>query len=182
MKPLIKIAISGKSGCGNTTASKLLAQTLDLRMINYTFRNLAAERGMGLQDLLALAGDDPSWDRYLDDKQVELAAAGNCVLGSRLAIWILKDADLRVYLKASPETRSQRIFVREREKRPALEQRQVVIETAERDRCDRDRYLKLYNIDNDKFDFADLIIDTSQRDPRMVLDDIMLALKAKKLI
>ena len=32
--------------------------------------------------------------------------------------------------------------------------------TLERDRQDRERYLHLYNIDNDDFHFADLILDT----------------------
>jgi cytidylate kinase len=182
MKPGIKIAISGKSGCGNTTASKLLAQTLDLRMINYTFRNLAVEKGMELKDLLAMAREDPSWDRFLDDKQVELASSGNCVLGSRLAIWFLKGADLSVYLTASPETRARRIWERESEKHPGILLEDVACDTAERDRQDRERYLKLYGIDNDDFAFADLVIDTTVREPRMVLEDIMRALADKKLI
>lgn len=182
MKPGIKIAISGKSGCGNTTASKLLAQTLDLRMINYTFRNLAAEKNLELNEILVQAQKDPSWDRFLDNKQAELAATGNCVLGSRLAIWILKDADLKVYLRASPETRAKRIWERESEKHPGLSLDSVIEDTARRDLHDRVRYLKLYGIDNDIFDFADLIIDTTTRDPRMVLDDIMQALASKKLL
>lgn len=182
MKPGIKIAISGKSGCGNTTASKLLAQTLDLRMINYTFRNLAQEKGLDLAQVLALAEHDPSWDRDLDLKQAQLASAGDCVLGSRLAIWILKDADLRVYLKASVETRASRIWGREHDLHPLVDGQTMLAETIERDRRDRERYLKLYNIDNDQFEFADLIIDVTHRDPRMILDDIMLALRHKKLL
>ncbi|HEY9053576.1 MAG TPA: hypothetical protein VIO60_02025, partial [Rectinemataceae bacterium] len=31
------IAISGKSGCGNTTVSRLVAKRLERRFINYTF-------------------------------------------------------------------------------------------------------------------------------------------------
>jgi cytidylate kinase len=182
MKPGIKIAISGKSGCGNTTASKLLAQTLDLRFINYTFRNLAQEKGLELKEVLALAEADPSWDRDLDNKQAELAAAGNCVLGSRLAIWILKDADLRVYLKASPETRAARIWGREQGAHPEIDNATMLADTIERDKRDRERYLKLYGIDNDQYEFADLIIDVTNRDPRMILDDIMMALKLKKLL
>ena len=40
----LRIAISGLSGCGNTTVSKKLSEMLGVRMINYTFRNLAEER------------------------------------------------------------------------------------------------------------------------------------------
>jgi cytidylate kinase len=44
----LRIAISGKSGCGNTTVSTLLAKTLGIKLINYTFRQLAEEKGMTL--------------------------------------------------------------------------------------------------------------------------------------
>ena len=43
LKKEIRIAISGKSGCGNTTVSGLLAQKLGIKLINYTFRQLAEE-------------------------------------------------------------------------------------------------------------------------------------------
>ncbi|MDR0624827.1 MAG: cytidylate kinase, partial [Treponema sp.] len=39
----LKIAVSGKSGCGNTTVSKIVADTLGLEFINFTFRSLARE-------------------------------------------------------------------------------------------------------------------------------------------
>ena len=37
----LRIAISGKSGCGNTTVSTLLSEKLGIKLINYTFRTLA---------------------------------------------------------------------------------------------------------------------------------------------
>lgn len=45
----LRIAISGASGCGNTTVSSLLADGLGIPCINYTFRNLAKELGMPLK-------------------------------------------------------------------------------------------------------------------------------------
>jgi len=68
-----KITISGKSGCGNTTVSRLVADALELRFINFTFRNLAQEKGLNLKEVLALAAADDSWDREVDSHQVELA-------------------------------------------------------------------------------------------------------------
>lgn len=41
----VRVAISGKSGCGNTTVSSMLAEKLGIKLINYTFRQLAAEKG-----------------------------------------------------------------------------------------------------------------------------------------
>jgi cytidylate kinase len=165
----LKIAVSGKSGCGNTTVSKIAADALGLRFINFTFRSLAGERNMELKEVLDLAARDDSWDREVDSRQIALARdSGGCVLGSRLAIWMLKEADLKVYLRARPETRARRIVKREGGNLPA-----IADFTAERDRQDHERYLRIYNIDNDSYDFADLIIDTDDLDPFQIASRIM---------
>ncbi|MDR3192159.1 MAG: cytidylate kinase family protein [Treponema sp.] len=153
----IRIAISGKSGCGNTTVSRLVADKMNLRFINFTFRNLAEEKGLSLAEVLKLAAKDDSWDREVDSRQVAIAREGGCVLGSRLAIWMLPEADLKVYLRARPETRTARIVEREGGGFDS-----VAAFTAERDRQDRERYLRIYNIDNDLYGFADLVIDTDE--------------------
>ena len=169
MKENIKIAVSGKSGCGNTTVSKMIADTLNLRFINFTFRSLAQERGLDLKKVLELAASDESWDREVDARQVTLAREdGGCVLGSRLAIWMLEEADLKVYLTASAQTRAQRIVNREG---GSLEE--VAAFTAERDRQDHGRYLHLYNIDTDNYSFADLIIETGDITPQQIVDLIV---------
>ena len=164
MKKDLRIAISGKSGCGNTTVSRLLAESLGLRFINLTFRNLAQEQGKDLPEILALAAQDDGWDKELDRRQVALAReAGGCVLGSRLAIWLLHEADLKVYLTARRETRAARIV-----KREGGTLAEVAAFTEERDRQDRERYLRIYGIDNDAYAFADLIIPTDDLDPQKI--------------
>ncbi|MDR0451482.1 MAG: AAA family ATPase [Treponema sp.] len=174
MKKALKIAISGKSGCGNTTISRLVADSLALRFINFTFRSLAEEKGMGLAEVLSLAAKDDSWDREVDSRQVALAReSGGCVLGSRLASWMLGEADLKVYLKARPETRAKRIVKREG---GSLEE--VASFTAERDRQDRERYLRIYSIDNDDYSFADLVVDTDDIDAETIAGLIIEKAKA----
>ena len=123
---------------------------------------------MSFQEFSRLAEADTSYDRYLDKRQVEMAREGNCVLGSRLAIWLLEEADLRVYLTAKVEVRAVRIG-----KREGKEYEQALAETIDRDRRDRERYLKLYEIDNDHFEFADLLIDTEKYDVYEVADLIV---------
>ncbi len=126
-------------------------------MINYTFHSIAIERNVDFKTVCTWAEEDSSWDLYVDKKQVQMAEeAGKCVLGSRLAIWMLESADLSVYLDAPLEVRAGRI--REREGGDIDE---VIQETAERDRRDHERYMRLYNIDNDRYEFADLIVDTT---------------------
>ena len=171
----IKIAVSGKSGCGNTTVSRLLAEELELRFINFTFRTLAEERGIDLKEVLALAAADDSWDREVDYRQVELARMkGGCVLGSRLAIWMLPEADLKVFLTASPETRAKRIQNREGGDLKAISEF-----TAERDRQDRERYMRIYQIDNDDHSIADLVIDNDNIEPEEIAAIIIEKLESR---
>ncbi|AHC16071.1 (d)CMP kinase [Salinispira pacifica] len=162
----ICIAVSGKSGCGNTTTSSLIARTLGLNLINYTFRSLAEERGVSLKEIMRQAAASDEVDRIVDRRQVELAQEGNCVLASRLAIWLTRaSADLTVYLHAPDEVRVQRIHQRE-----GGDINEILEFTRERDRQDHERYLKLYNIDNDSYDFADLILDAGSNNPNQLLD------------
>ncbi|MCK7486229.1 MAG: cytidylate kinase family protein [Bacillus subtilis] len=111
--------------------------------------------------MLELARDDSAWDREVDERQVAMAREGDCVIGSRLAIWLLpKDASLSVYLHACPETRARRIWTREGGK-----YEDVLAFTQSRDAQDTERYGELYGIDNNRYDFADLSINTEHLDP-----------------
>ena len=171
----VRIAVSGKSGCGNTTVSRLLAETLNLRFINFTFRSLAQEKGIDFKEVLKLAAVDDSWDREIDTRQVSIAREdGGCVLGSRLAIWMLPEADLKVYISAKSETRAKRIQTRE-----TGNLNEIADFTAARDKQDHERYLRIYNIDNDDYHFADLIIDSDEISPEKITEKIVSAIKNK---
>jgi len=173
----VKVAISGKSGCGNTTVSRLLADTLGVRLINFTFRSLAQEKGLTLEEILPLAAKDDSWDREVDTRQVSMARENSgCVLGSRLAIWMLPEADLKVFLTASHEIRAKRIQGRDGESL-----KEVAEFTASRDKQDHERYLRIYNINNDDFSIADIVIDTGDIDPPEIVKLIIVELN-KKLV
>jgi cytidylate kinase len=169
------VAISGKSGCGNTTVSELLAKRTGRRFVNYTLRAMAVEMGIGFEEILKLAAGDPSFDRRLDKRQVELALEGDSVMGSRLAIWLMKEADLKVYLYASDETRARRIQKREGN---TFEEKLEL--TRARDARDRERYLSIYGIDNDEYRFADLIINAERMVPERIVATITAAMEAKE--
>lgn len=173
----LRVAISGKSGCGNTTVSTLLARTLGITLINYTFRQLAAEKGMTLAQVIENAKTDDSYDKLVDSMQVELARKESCVLGSRLAVWMLKDADFKVYLELDEETRAKRIFNREGGDLNAIKEF-----TRMRDSEDSRRYRKLYNIDNSSYGFVDLTVDTSSHSPEQIVEQILNRLIEKNLV
>lgn len=168
------VAISGKSGCGNSTVSRLLAEMLGCRLINYTLRNMAADRGVPFERFLEMAALDDSLDRELDAKQAAMAREGDCVIGSRLAMWLLPDATLRVFLGGAVEVRAARIHRREGGD-PAA----VLDFTKERDRRDRERYLRLYGIDNDDAGAADIVVNTERYGPEAIAAILAEALARK---
>lgn len=173
----LRVAISGKSGCGNTTVSSLLAKNLGIKMINYTFRSLAEETGFSLAEIIEKAKTDDSYDKNVDTRQVQLAMEDSCVLGSRLAIWMLKEADLKVYLFADDDVRAKRILNREK---GDLEE--IKRFTQMRDNEDTNRYKRLYNIDNNDYSFYDLFVDTNNYNPDQIVELIIQKLLEKKLI
>lgn len=167
-KPRLAVAVSGKSGCGNTTASALLAHRLGIALVNYTFRNLAADEGLEFEELRRLAQTDDRWDKLVDTRQVEKANSQPSVLASRLAIWVWKEAALRVYLDAPLAVRAARIHRRE-----GGDLAGKIEATRQRDDQDHERYLTLYGIDNDDWSHADLVIDVSELTPDEVVDRIV---------
>ena len=166
----MRIAISSKSGCGNTTVSTLLSEKLGYPMVNFTFRQMAQERGVDFWTFCRMAEDDYDIDRELDRRQVEMAMEQkDCILASRLAIWMLKEADLKVYLTATAETRAKRVYTREG---GSLEERYK--ETVRRDENDTNRYKTIYGIDNSKpEECADLIIATDDKTPDEIVSLII---------
>ncbi|MGL4525297.1 MAG: (d)CMP kinase [Spirochaetia bacterium] len=165
---ILRIAISGKSGCGNTTASRLVSEKLGIRMVNYTFRSLAEDEGVSFEEIRRRAELNDEIDRLVDQRQIEMAMDSSCILGSRLAIWMLKEADLRVYLNVNLEERVRRIH-----KREGGELAQRMQETVERDQLDHERYLRIYGINNDIFSFADIIINSSRLEAEQVANLII---------
>ena len=174
---VLRVAVSGKSGCGNTTTSTLLAKRLGVRLVNFTFRQLAAERGMTLAQVIQSARGDDSYDLEVDRRQVALAREGSCVLGSRLAIWMLPQADLKVYLMADSETRARRILQRDGGSLDDIRQF-----TAMRDQEDSLRYKKLYSIDNNDFAFADMTIDSATHTPQQIVELVVGELSKRHLV
>ncbi|AGT27758.1 Cytidylate kinase [Borrelia miyamotoi] len=176
----MRIAVSGKSGCGNTTISGLLAQHYGLKLINYTFHDIAREKNMSFDKFYEkeiIGRNDYYWDEYLDSKLLEFSKEDNTVLASRLAIWLSKNADLRIYLYAKIEIRAERIINRE-----GGMYSDILRSTFNRDSNDSRRYLSVYNINVDNYlDVADFIVDTTDRSANKVFELIKNEIEKRNL-
>lgn len=163
----LRIAISGCSGCGNSTVSRILAKRLNLNLVNYTFRSIAVEDSISFEEVCKRAETESKYDLRVDRTQVALARKSPSVLGSRLAIWLLEEADIKVFLKGSLEARTRRIRQRE-----GGSMENLLNATALRDMRDHERYRKLYGIDNYDYSQADLVVDTDDLNASQVVDII----------
>jgi cytidylate kinase len=153
----MRIAISGHSGCGNTTATTNVGNSLNLRVHNYTFRDLAKDLNMDFDKLHHDAPSNFIYDYLTDLRLIRAALRHNVIVGSRLAAWLM-DAELRIWLHAPLEARAARINKREREKNSSYEQ--VLYKTLLRDKQNHTRYLHLYGIDIEDHSDFDVTINT----------------------
>lgn len=152
------IAVAGPIGVGKSTVATALARRLGYRVISggEVFREIARERGISVTEVNRLAERDPTLDRELDRRQAELARAGNCVVESRLAGWMV-DADLKIWLRAPVEVRAARVARRE-----GLDVAAARADLDERERSEWARYKAAYDIDIDDLDPYHLVVDTTR--------------------
>ena len=171
----MKITISGLPGSGTTTVAKIVAERLNLKLISAgeIFRQIAAKKGMTLEEFSKYAEENPEIDMLIDKTQRELAEKEkDVVVEGRLSGWMIKDADLKVWLFADAEIRYQRIAKREGKDLSVVKR-----ETKEREEIEKRRYQKFYNINLDDWSIYDLIINSGKFSAEKIAEIIIEAIK-----
>ncbi len=170
----MRITISGPPGSGKTTACSKLSEILGLEAVVFgkIFRELAAEKNLSLGQLGELAEKDPSIDRMIDSRILDIARANeNIILESRLSAYMCARNNIpafKIYIDASPEVRMSRIGVREGE---TVEE--ACAKTLDRQRSEAKRYKMYYDIDIEDKSVYDLVINTDELDPDQVVKKIL---------
>jgi cytidylate kinase len=171
----MKITISGPPGSGTTTVARLLSQKLGLKLISAgeIFRQLASQRGMTVEEFGKYAENNPEIDTLIDKTQKEMAEKEeNAVVEGRLSGWMIKNANLKVWLFAKPEIRYGRIAKREKKDISVVKQ-----ETRQREEIEKSRYSKFYGIDIDDWTIYDLIINSGSFQAEKIVNIILEALR-----
>jgi cytidylate kinase len=153
------IAIGGLHGIGKSTISKALAKHFKLRYLSagQAFRQMAKKKNLTLHEFSKLADEDPSIDLEIDNFIKIESEKGNAVAEGQLAPWMLKEvADMKILLTAPEKVRINRIARRERTSFDEAKKN-----TAIREKNEKERYEKYYNIDISDVSIYDLIFDTS---------------------
>ena len=168
------ITLSGEIGSGKSTIGKELAKKL-----NYTynstgeiFKKQAKEHKINLTDFLKYAEVNLNIDKKLDEKQRNTKQ--NTVLDSRMGFYFA-NPDLKIWLKAPLDERVKRIAKRDSLENETFEEIKEKIK--EREKIERDRYLRLYSIDIFDEEKYDLIIDTVEYNIGQVVEKIILMME-----
>jgi cytidylate kinase len=153
------VVLSGPPGGGKTTYARMLARDLGLELYSAgrLFREIAAERGISLEELNKLAAQDMSIDLEIDRMTVKVGCRGNVVIEGHLTAWLLQHiADVKMYITASLEERARRIAARE-----GKSFEEALQSIVWREYFHRKRFMDFYAIDISNLTLFDLVLDTT---------------------
>ena len=168
------ICISGLTGSGKNAAGEALAKRLNLRLVSLTFKDDAKKRGISLMQLQGAAGKDKKIDVDFDARVVKEASTGNCIVTTWLGPWMVKNADLRIWIHADEFVRAGRIA-----KRDGMGAKEALEHLRMRDNDNCARYKRYYGIDLEDHSLFDLEIDSGRHSPDEIAALIGKALRAK---
>jgi cytidylate kinase len=165
----MRILLSGLSGTGSTTAARRIADDFGLRYVygGQIFRNLAAERGILLEELAESLEQNPEAEREIDDRLIAAGKGDDVLIESRTIGWLFPRElpALRVWLTCDLAERLDRVERRENHPRS----RENLLR---RESSDNRRYLRLYGIEPEDFSPFDLVLDTTDMPVDEVVDEI----------
>lgn len=170
------IRISGHHGSGKTTMCAKLAEHLGYgySYAGKIFRDMAAERGMELNEFYASLKDNPELEREVDDRQAKfMATHDKFVVEGRIAPFLPAAFPIvNVLFKVDEEAKYLRQSQRPENLGKTLDEirHQSEVRLAE----EREHYKRLYDID-DHFDPTKfhIVIDTTSLNPDEVLNKIL---------
>ena len=186
------IVISGMSGCGSTTAGKLLGDRLGIEFfsVGTYFKELAREKTKGkitwqsptmisANYLSTKEGSEKNLHNDIDAMQIEKAKKGNIIIESKLGVYMLRQvADFKVWLRAPLKTRALRVSQRDNisieDAFETLKRKEIV---------ERKSFKNIYGFDFFELENkADLVINTGNKKPEEIVKIIISSLKKRKLI
>ncbi len=169
------VAIGGPPGSGKTTVAEAFAKAHAYHLVSagLKFRVWAKERGMSLEEFGEAADADPQIDRALDGSVFEEvlkedAMGRDVIVEGRIQAPLLaarRVPCLKVFIDAPLAVRAKRIAGRDKSSVKAAER--AIVHRAS---LERTRYQRTYRIDLADTSVYDLIVDSSDKTPDVLVE------------
>lgn len=164
------ITIAGEAGSGKGTLRKILSEKLNYESwsMGDMRREIAKKHKLTIHELNEL-GEKEDWtDKEVDRFQKQLGKRKNIIVEGRLS-WYFIPNSYKIYLDVSPEKGDERIFKEKRHTEPVTEDiREMIEKNQERKQSDIKRYEKYYGINPYNKENFNLIINTTNKNPKEV--------------
>lgn len=174
----MKITISGRIGAGKSSVAKELSKRLGLRYYSAGdyMRGLAREKGMSLIEFSRIAEENNEYDKNIDSWLKELGEKeDDFIVDARLGYFFIPDS-FKIFLDIDEREAAERIFKQGREENKGLGFEEILKEIRLREKSQKLRYKKYYNIDFPQLESFDLIIDTKGKTVENIVEEIIEAL------
>ena len=128
-------------------------------------------------ELSDLAETDSTIDEELDEKQKRIGKEeDNFIMDSRLGFHFIPNS-LKIFFTVDLKEATKRIFNDKRKEETYKNIEEAMEFLKKRMRSENVRYKEYYGIDFPKKEFFDLIIDTTDKKPEKIVDEIIKAMK-----
>ena len=178
--PHPKIAITGDIGSGKSEVCRLLAAATGYPTYStgQMQREIADRLGMTTLELNRYSESHPEIDQEIDGRSMELGGRDESFLIDSRIAWRFIPQSFKVFLSVDLRTAAERILGagRRRERYASLDD--AMRDIGRRRRSENERFLETYGIDQSDLGNYDLVVDTSDKTPGQVADEILGAFRA----
>lgn len=159
------ITITGRTGSGKTTISKLIKDELGYERYStgeYQ-REIALKMGVNMVEMNEIMNDNLSYDHLIDSTVERVSrerADDNIIFDSRMA-WHFAVKSFKIFISIDPDVAGERVFADPRSEEPYKSAREATEQLVLRSDTENLRFRTIYGVDNYDYANYDLILDTT---------------------
>lgn len=162
------ITITGRTGSGKTTISKLIRDELGYERYStgeYQ-REIALKMGVNMVEMNEIMNDNLSYDHMIDSTVERVSrerANDNIIFDSRMA-WHFAVKSFKIFVSIDPTVAGKRVFDDPRSEEPYKSAEEATAQLVVRSDAENIRFRTIYGVDNYDYANYDLILDTTYSD------------------
>ena len=180
-KKIYKISLTGDLGSGKSTVGEIIAERLNIEKftLGAIQRKVAEEHNMTTTELNIYMEDKPEMEDVFDNWQRALEnREDSFIIDSRLGFYFVPST-FSYYLSVDITESARRIMSANRSSEPYSSLEEAISKITDRRESERRRFKKFYGVDILDMSNYDCIIDTTNRTPEEVADEIIKSYRQK---